>query len=210
MVRRSRGPLISAPCTRRWSLRGCSSPTASRPLPEPPSTPSMSSTGRRFLPRASWRRSCWDAMRSTSARPMRTCGSATCLWGISRHRSSTSRCMTARRRPQVSRFTECSAHRGKKSAPTRRARCCGQINSTSTTVGRCTSKAFAQSRYIPIAYSTPTCVWSELSSKHSPKEALVGVWISTECTRSIRRFVWDVSWMKPAGNSWKHRSPMPT
>ena len=45
----------------------------------------------------------------------------------------------------------------------------------------------------PIAYSTPTCVWSELSSKRSPKEALVGVWMSTECTRSIRHFVWDVS-----------------
>ena len=76
-----------------------------------------------FPPRPSWRRSCWDAMRSTSARPMRTCGSATCRWGISRHRSSTSRCMTARRRRQVSRFTECSAHRGMKSVPTRRAHC---------------------------------------------------------------------------------------
>ena len=85
-----------------------------------------------------------------------------------------------------------------------------QIKPTSTTVGRCTSKAFAQSRYIPIAYSMTTCVWSELSSKRSPKEALVGVWMSTECTRSIRRFVWDVSWTKPAGNSWKRRSPMRT
>ena len=56
------------------------------------------------------------------------------------------------------------------------------------------ARLIAQSRYIPIAYSTPTCVWSELSSKRSPKEALVGVWMSTECTRSIRHFVWDVSW----------------